>query len=231
MVNTPDRSAITRFVVIITTTLVSFVGFATLIGIVFGDMPFAIPEVVPVIGGNSGVMPTGLLARIFVRLAVVTLAFAIIVGIVNLFIVNVQRTMFGETLSAKVNSAVVLLMFILGIIAPVVNPGLGDYLLEDVQTTLESSLAALIFFALVYGAFRMLKHKVTASAVLFIVTVEVVLIGALPVAAFDPVRQFTDWLFNVPVNAGARGILLGIALATLITGLRVLIGQDRSYGE
>ena len=34
---------------------------------------------------------------------------------------------------------------------------------------------------------------------------------------------------TVPVSAGARGMLLGIALATVVTGLRVLLGQDRSY--
>lgn len=231
MENAPNRSAITRFVVIITTTIVSFVSFVTLVGLVFGDLLFAVPDTVPLIGGLSGLMPTGLIASAFIRLAVVTLAFSIVVGIVNLVMVNAQRTLYGQTATAKINSAVVLLMFMLGLIAPIANPELGDYLLEDVQTTLESSLAALIFFALVYGAFRMMKHKVTASAILFILTVEVVLIGALPVAAFNPVRQFTDWLFNVPVNAGARGILLGIALATLITGLRVLIGQDRTYGE
>ena len=36
---------------------------------------------------------------------------------------------------------------------------------------------------------------------------------------------------TVPVNAGASGILLGIALATVVAGVRVLIGQDRTYGE
>lgn len=231
MENAPNRSAITRFLVIIATTLVSFVGLATLFGLVVGDIPFVIPNALPGIGGLSGAMPTGLIARVFIRIAVITLAFTIIVGVVNLLMVNAQRALYGATFSAKLNSAVVFLMFVLGISAPIVNPKLGTYLLEDVQTTLESSLAALIFFALVYGAFRILKRKVTASAILFVVTVEIVLIGALPVAAFEPVRQFTDWLFNVPVNAGARGILLGIALATLITGLRVLIGQDRTYGE
>jgi hypothetical protein len=30
--------------------------------------------------------------------------------------------------------------------------------------------------------------------------------------------------------AGARGILLGVALGTLTTGLRVLFGADRLYG-
>jgi hypothetical protein len=67
--------------------------------------------------------------------------------------------------------------------------------------------------------------------ILFIITVEIVLIGALPLPGIAPLTVLTDWLMRVPVNAGARGILLGIALATLVTGLRVLIGQDRTYGE
>ncbi|MCZ2098096.1 MAG: hypothetical protein LC121_17870 [Anaerolineae bacterium] len=43
--------------------------------------------------------------------------------------------------------------------------------------------------------------------------------------------EIRQWLLAVPVSAGARGILLGIALATVVTGVRVLIGQDRSYRE
>ncbi|MGJ3239719.1 MAG: hypothetical protein ACFE0Q_13495 [Anaerolineae bacterium] len=231
MEQAPNRSPITRLIVIITTILVSFVGLVTLLGLTLGNVLFSVPTIVPFIGGVSGTMPTGQIAFIFVRVTVITLALTILVGVVNLVAVHVQRTLHGNTISARVNSAVLLLAFILGITAPSINPALGDFLLEDIQTTIESALAGLVFFTLVYGAFRMLKRQVTVSAILFVVTVEIVLIGAIPLSSFEPVRQFTDWLFTVPVNAGARGILLGIALATLITGVRVLIGQDRTYGE
>jgi hypothetical protein len=40
-----------------------------------------------------------------------------------------------------------------------------------------------------------------------------------------------DWLMSVPVSAGSRGILLGIALATVVVGVRAMTGQDRSYRE
>ncbi len=231
MQNPPNRSPITRFVVVITATFVTIVGLSTLLGLVLGNVAYAIPDTIPLIGGISGIAPTGDIAFILIRLAVIVLAYAILIGVINLVAVNAQRTLRGATWSAKINSAVILAMFVLGLIAPFINPDLSDFLLENVQTTIESALAALIFFALVYGAFRMLKHKITFSAILFILTVEIVLIGALPATQFGLVRNFTDWLINVPVNAGARGILLGIALATLITGLRVLIGQDRTYGE
>lgn len=226
-----NRSLITRFIVILTATIVSVVSITTLAGLIFGDLLFSIPNAFPVIGGSSGSLPTGTYARVFIRLAVVTLAFAVIIGVINLLMVNIQRTLHGTTITAKVNSGVVIVAFLFGIVAPIINPDFADFLLEDVQTPIESTLAALVFFALVYGAFRILKRKITASAILFVVTIELVLIGALPGDAFTPIRQLTDWLFNVPVNAGARGILLGIAIATLMTGLRVLIGQDRSYGE
>ncbi|MGB7342206.1 MAG: hypothetical protein WBC91_25135 [Phototrophicaceae bacterium] len=231
MNNALSNRLITRIIVIITATIVSVVSLTTLAGLIFGDLLFSVPSIFPVIGGTSGSLPTGLLARFFIRLAVVTLALSVIIGIINLVMVNIQRTLYGTTISAKINSAVVVVAFLFGLVAPVVSPNFGDFLLEEVQTPIESALAALIFFALVYGAFRILKRKITASAILFVLTIELVLIGALPGEAFTPVRQLTDWLFNVPVNAGARGILLGIAIATLMTGLRVLIGQDRSYGE
>ncbi len=231
MNNALSNRLITRIIVIITATIVSVVSLTTLAGLIFGDLLFSVPSIFPIIGGTSGSLPTGLLARFFIRLAVVTLALSVIIGIINLVMVNIQRTLYGTTISAKINSAVVVVAFLFGLVAPVVSPNFGDFLLEEVQTPIESALAALIFFALVYGAFRILKRKITASAILFVLTIELVLIGALPGEAFTPVRQLTDWLFNVPVNAGARGILLGIAIATLMTGLRVLIGQDRSYGE
>ncbi len=99
------------------------------------------------------------------------------------------------------------------------------------QVSVELALAGLVVFALVYGAFRLLRRRVTWSGVLFIIALLIVLIGALPLAQITLLRDVRDWLMAVPVSAGARGILLGIALATVVTGVRVLIGQDRSYRE
>lgn len=220
-----------RLGVISSTTIVAFVSIVTLLGLLFGDIEYVIPNMIPVMGGTEGIMPTGFLAQILLRVAVVSLAFGIIIGLVNLVLVNARRIVISQTITARLSSAVVLVSFLAGLLVPIINAEWGKILLEDVQTTIESSLAALLFFALVYGAFRILRHKVTWTGVLFVLTIEIVLLGALPVGVFSPIRRFTDWLMNVPVNAGARGILLGIALATLVTGLRVLIGQDRSYGE
>lgn len=225
------RLRLPRLGVISSTAIVLTVSIATLLGLLFGDVPYSIPSTVPVLGGAIGIMPTGQIAQVLLRLAVITLAFGILIGLANLVLTNARRIVRGSTVTARLSSIVVLVSFVAGLVVPFINAEWGDILLEDVQTTIESSLAGLLFFALVYGAFRILRHKVTWAGILFVLTIEIVLLGALPLSAFAPIRSFTDWLMTVPVNAGARGILLGIALATLVTGLRVLIGQDRSYGE
>jgi hypothetical protein len=208
------------------------------LGLLFGDVPYAIPETafgfaIPLIGGAQGILATDGLAAIFVRIAVITVAMTIIIGVINLLTVHAHRIVRGQLLS-KLNSFAIIVSFMAGIIAVIANrerPDASEFLLEQVQVPIESALAGLIFFALVFGAFRLLRDRVTPMGILFIITVEIVLIGALPLPGIAPLTVLTDWLMRVPVNAGARGILLGIALATLVTGLRVLIGQDRTYGE
>lgn len=221
------RLRLPRLGVISSTVIVLIVSMTTLFGLLFGDI--TISSNIPVLGNT--VMPTGQIAQVLLRVAVITLAFGIIIGVVNLVLTNAGRIVRGQTVTARLSSIVVIVSFVAGLVVPSINAEWGNILLEDVQTTIESSLAGLLFFALVYGAFRILRHKVTWTGILFVLTIEIVLLGALPISAFAPIRGFTDWLMTVPVNAGARGILLGIALATLVTGLRVLIGQDRSYGE
>ena len=232
--------ALRRFVIILAAVIVIFVGFSTFLGLLFGQVPYSIPETifgapVPAIGGASGVLTTDWFALIFIRIAVVTVALTIFIGVLNLLAVNSRRFITGSP-SARLNSAVVLVMFIATITMYLIRPTIDgqdgfEFLLENVQVPIESALAGLVFFALVYGAARILHEKVTPAGLLFVLTVEIVLVGALPLPGIEPLSRLTDWFINVPVNAGARGILLGIALATLVTGLRVLIGQDRTYGE
>jgi hypothetical protein len=38
------------------------------------------------------------------------------------------------------------------------------------------------------------------------------------------------WVTEVLALGGARGILIGVTLGTLTTGLRVIFGADRPYG-
>ncbi len=165
----------------------------------------------------------------FLQIVVITAAFAVLIGILNLLLVHLGR-LFQRRLTA-IYSLALLLSFALVIGTYVARRELSMVLLETVQVSVESALAGLLLFALVYGAYRLMRRRVTVWGVLFVAVLLIVLIGALPLPGLKALNDLSGWLFAVPVSAGARGILLGIALATVVAGVRVLIGQDRSYRE
>lgn len=170
--------------------------------------------------------PTNLL----LQLAVITVAVTILIGIMNLLGVHLRRILGRQR--GWVYSIVLVLSILLVLALWLTDSEAENMaLLEGVQVSIESALAGLLLFALVYGAYRLMRQRVTWAAMLFTLALVIILIGAVPLQEVGALAQIRAWLLAVPVSAGARGILLGIALATVVTGARVLIGQERSYRE
>lgn len=188
--------------------------------------------------GDVGFITT--LTDIFLQLVVITVALTVLIGIFNLLTVHIGR-IFGRRGGWGYSIVLVLsTLLVIGVtIAERANlltaaPGersISMILLESVQVSVESALAGLVLFALVYGAFRLMRRRATWWGMLFTLVLLIILISALPLPGAVGLMSFRDWLLAVPVSAGARGVLLGIALATVVTGVRVLIGQDRSYRD
>jgi hypothetical protein len=188
------------------------------------------------ITGNSvGVLEAT--TNIFLQVTTITVALAIIIGILNLLGVHLNRIFrrrggWGYSIVLVISALAVILLTILERARVLTGtPSITSVLLETVQVSIESALAGLVLFALVYGAYRLLRRRVTWGGLLFTLVLLFVLLGALPIPGLAVLASIRDWLLAVPVSAGARGILLGIALATVVTGVRVLIGQDRSYRD
>lgn len=182
------------------------------------------------------------LTQIILQIVVITVALAVLIGVLNLVLVHLRRltTRKGNPLYSLILLvsffAVVGLTIFERLNPPAVLPSPSMILLETVQVSIESALAGLLLFALVYGAYRVMRHRATLWGALFVVTLLTVLLAELyrrgvGTAVLESVANVAGWLAAVPVSAGARGILLGVALATAVAGVRVLLGQDRSYRE
>ncbi len=170
------------------------------------------------------------ISGLFLQIAMITVAVTILMGVFNLIGVHGQRILQRGRGWAYSLVLLATLFFVLGIWI-VGQRETNQILLDTVQVSVEAALGGLVLFALVFGAYRLMRQRVTLSGTLFTLVVLIVLIGALPLAAVAPISLIRDWLLAVPVSAGARGLLIGIALATVVTGIRVFIGQDRSYRE
>lgn len=213
-----------------TTALVMVFGVLMILGLVVGDGLGTLSTFVQAFKIRE-------LSDFALQMVVITIAVAVLVGIINLLVVHFNRIIHRKggwgysliLLGSALTVIVVTLLERAGILTG--QPSVSVILLETVQISLESALAGLVLFALVYGAVRLMRRRVTWWAMLFTVMIIILLLGALPLAAVGGLASIRNWLLAVPVSAGARGILLGIALATVVTGVRILIGQDRSYRE
>jgi hypothetical protein len=172
---------------------------------------------------------------IFLQFVVITVAVTVLIGVLNLLLVHLGRI---RRRQGGWGYSVVLIVSTLGVIILTIleranilqgQPSITTLLLEDVQVSIESALAGLLLFTLVYGAYRTMRSRISGWGLLFTVALILTLAGALP--GITILKDIRDWLMDVPVSAGARGILLGIALATVVAGVRVLTGQERAYRE
>jgi len=121
--------------------------------------------------------------------------------------------------------------FLVGIFLGPSNAGFQK-LVTAVQVPIESSLMAILAITLVIASLKILQRQRNWMGFVFFVSVILFLIlnsGVLAFTSEIPIlRNLLSAFHQVPV-AGARGILLGVALGSIVTGIRVLIGSDRPY--
>jgi hypothetical protein len=172
---------------------------------------------------------------VLVEWAVIVAAFAFLLGIFNILRVHGGRI--GHRRQGWPYSLVLLLVLVVAWIPPLVPvsiPGqetLDRAVFDYVISPVSASLAALVVFTLALAAFRLLRVRRGAGAVLFLLTVAVVLLGSVPFIGLEWLAGIRDWIINVPGMAGMRGLLLGVALGTVITALRVLVVSERPHSE
>ena len=176
------------------------------------------------------------LRLILLNWAVILTGFAVLVGIANLLLVHfkkIRRKQKGANYSLILVGAL-LITLVIGLLPQQMrNIGL-PFIFNAIQLPVEASLMALLAVTLTYASIRLLRRRLNLLSVIFLLTALLVLFGttSLPFLGEVPglggfMRQIITPIF---ATAGARGILLGVALGTLTTGLRVLLGADRPYG-
>ncbi|PKO00967.1 MAG: hypothetical protein CVU43_13655 [Chloroflexi bacterium HGW-Chloroflexi-5] len=165
----------------------------------------------------------------------VTLAgIAGLVAIINL-IVGVHLKRLREAGSKRFFSVVVIITFLIvaafGFYLGPADPNFQK-VVTAIQTPIETSLMALLAITLTYSSLKMLQRQRNWMGLVFFLSVILFLVinsGVLAFSAEIPLLQdLLSGFHHIPA-AGARGILLGIALGSLATGVRILIGSDKPY--
>jgi len=104
---------------------------------------------------------------------------------------------------------------------------------ESVILPVEAALMGILSISLLYAAIRLLRRRLDATSLFFLLSALLVLLGSATLPFIGSISLLGDasrWWSQILALGGMRGILIGVALGTLVTGLRVLFGADRPYG-
>jgi hypothetical protein len=170
---------------------------------------------------------------ILLEWATLLVAVALLVGVVNLFIVHLGKSAADQ--QNRINSITLLVsltttLLVVGWFGPTHSYSL--WIFNYIQLPIEASLMAILSVVLIYAGVRLLRHKPNLLSIVFIATSVVILLMTGPLFGIDipGLAELRIWIGKVPAVAGARGILLGVSLGIVAAGLRILIGADRPYG-
>lgn len=165
--------------------------------------------------------------------AIIIASVAVLVGIFNL--VAVQMEKFRTRQKGGMYGALLILSLIvtggLGLIFGPNNSYMRLLAVDTIIVPVEASLMAILAVTLIYASIRLLRRRVDALSIVFLVVALTSLFLVMP-TPFGPIPgdQRMLAILGMFSYGGVRGLLIGIALGTLLTGLRVLFGVDRPYG-
>jgi amino acid permease len=158
---------------------------------------------------------------------------ATLVGLLNL--VGVHWRKINAPKEHNFYSVIFILAFLFTLAAGLVFGANNTYfqkIVSAVQIPVETTLLALVPVVLIYALIRYWQRKKSLTAAVFILSVLFFLLvssGLLTFGLQIPVIQDVVSIIQRLPLAGGRGILIGVALGSILTGLRILMGIDRPY--
>jgi hypothetical protein len=161
-----------------------------------------------------------------------------VLGLIGLgYLIRMHILKIAQYQKGAFNSVIVLAAFLFALIAGFIltpNDPFYQNLILNVQIPIEASLLAILAVALLYASLRLIRTRGwTLMSVAFLASAVLSLIldlGFIQTRSGTLGAELIALLDRLP-TAGARGILLGMALGGMVVGLRVLLTVDQPYAE
>ncbi len=107
-----------------------------------------------------------------------------------------------------------------------------SWMYRNFYSPMSATMFALLAFFIASAAFRAFRIR-SPEAMLLAIAAFILMIGRVPVGNLIShwVPDAADWLMEIPQNAAKRGILIGAALGVMATGIRLILGIEKTYGS
>lgn len=193
---------------------------------------FAIASGAIVLFGYFFPGPLDILRAILIEWAVIIAGMSVLIGVANLVFVHMQKVRSRQP--NGIYSAVLVLALVvtfgLGLVFGPDHPYM-QLAVSAVIFPVEASLMAILAVTLLYASVRLLRRRMDLMSVVFLLSTFLYILAIMPTFIGPlPGGQLVMYILGMFTSGGTRGLLIGVALGTLFTGLRVLFGVDRPYG-
>jgi hypothetical protein len=160
-------------------------------------------------------------------------AVAALVAIINLAAGHFRKAF--KPGSSRVFSIIVIVSLMVTLVLGLVL-GTSDQrfqrVVTNIQIPIETTLFGIISISLAYAAFQFTRERKGWVNTVFIISVVFFLLAnswfLVIGQSFPLLGEVISGIQKIPL-AGSRGVLIGISLGSLVTGLRILTGIDRPY--
>ncbi|TMQ72851.1 MAG: hypothetical protein E6K80_01710 [Candidatus Eisenbacteria bacterium] len=172
---------------------------------------------------------------------IIVVAFGYVLGGANVLRIN------ADAISKRQPGWTYKLVLVVSLVATIViglaegrdwlNPGMrSKWIYDQIYAPMGATMFALLAFYIASAAFRAFRIR-NVEAGFLAAAAFIVMLGRVPIgevlSGWLPhalrLGAIQDWIMEVPQNAGKRAILIGAALGVMATGLRVILGIERSY--
>jgi hypothetical protein len=161
-------------------------------------------------------------------------AVATLVAIINLIINHLHKAAKGENQNRIFSIVVLVSFFMTFLVGMFLGPANQQFqkIVTHIQLPIESTLLGVLCISLAYSAYLFTRQRRGWANVAFMTAVVFFLLAnswflvfgqAVPVLG-----EILSGIQKIPL-AGSRGVLIGISIGSLLTGLRILTGIDRPY--
>jgi len=165
-------------------------------------------------------------------------ASAFLLGVINLTQVNIPRII-DRTPDWPYKLVMLISMVMMAVVGLIEGenrnqPGhIYDWLFDYLFTPINQTMFALLAFYIASAAFRAFRAR-NSEATVLLAAACVVMVAQVPLGENLPLvgeylLQFKAWLLNVPNVAARRAIFAGAALGAIATGIRIILGIERSH--
>ncbi len=170
--------------------------------------------------------------------ALIIISFAYVLGVTNVGRIHYRKTAdrkkgWGYSVLTLIGMGI---MILFGIFIPETWRGgyeegsLFLWIFDNAYVPMQATMFSLLAFYIASAAFRAFRIK-TVLASLLAVTAVIVMLGRVSIGEYfwNDLPDFVEWIMACLQNAGKRAIMIGAALGAISTGLKIILGIERSY--